>query len=607
MVDKPLRERLRMCMSYVLAASLSLSAFAVPAQALATPETNEPMIVASDSNVVNFHVRGVADGAKGRELLDLVNDTRTKQGKSQLTWDPDLEKVALQRAIEISINYSHTRPDNRTFDTAFSDKNASVLENIAAGYTTASEVNAAYSSNPGQFANMGNDQMKSFGAALFVSEVNNSYFWVECFSSGAPTGNSDITPTTGTYTTEVAVAKQLIRIDIAGPENAQKLPVGSSSTLTFTVNNEAVVPQDVNWKSENTSVATISSTGVVTAKAQGTVKITASLKAMPEKSLTYEMKVVAGSGSSASTGAWNRLAGAERYQTMERIVQTGFSRATTAVSATGANFPDALAASALAGAKKCPVILTAKSQLSPQASTELKRLGVTSVEIMGGTSAVSEAVENQLKQMGITCKRIAGADRMATSVQALKAVREAGSTSDTVIIATGQSFADSLSIGPYAYATGTPIVLCEADGTLTDGAVQAIDDDGGFKKAIIVGGTSAVNDFVKEQLGTEYYQIERLGGKTRYETSAAIATFEAAHGLNFGHTTVATGKNFPDALAGAPFSGSNKGILLLVADQNSETINLIANNAAKVRHAYILGGEAAVSADLASYLGTLVH
>ena len=55
-----------------------------------------------------------------------------------------------------------------------------------------------------------------------------------------------------------------------------------------------------------------------------------------------------------------RLGGANRYETMARIVEEGFASSPWAVVATGSNYPDALAASALAGAKNCPVILAAK-------------------------------------------------------------------------------------------------------------------------------------------------------------------------------------------------------------------------------------------------------
>ena len=66
--------------------------------------------------------------------------------------------------------------------------------------------------------------------------------------------------------------------------------------------------------------------------------------------------------------------------------------------------------------------------------------------------------------MGIAITRVSGADRASTSVATMKLTRSINSCSDTVVIATGYNFADSLSISPYAYRMGTPIILTDKDG-----------------------------------------------------------------------------------------------------------------------------------------------
>ena len=70
----------------------------------------------------------------------------------------------------------------------------------------------------------------------------------------------------------------------------------------------------------------------------------------------------------------------------------------------------------------------------------------------------------------------------------MRAVRVAGSVSDTVVVASGAGFADALAIGPWAYATQSPIVLSGADGRLTDAALVAIKADPKVKKIVVVGG-----------------------------------------------------------------------------------------------------------------------
>ena len=64
-------------------------------------------------------------------------------------------------------------------------------------------------------------------------------------------------------------------------------------------------------------------------------------------------------------GTATRLGGTDRYETMERVSEAGFATSEWAVIATGENFPDALCAASLAGARQRPVILTASGSLSP--------------------------------------------------------------------------------------------------------------------------------------------------------------------------------------------------------------------------------------------------
>lgn len=77
----------------------------------------------------------------------------------------------------------------------------------------------------------------------------------------------------------------------------------------------------------------------------------------------------------ASATSITRLDGNTRYETMGRVVQTAFPKQSDyAVLASGDNFPDALAASSLAGALKAPIILTSSTTLSSEARNELQRL-----------------------------------------------------------------------------------------------------------------------------------------------------------------------------------------------------------------------------------------
>jgi hypothetical protein len=113
--------------------------------------------------------------------------------------------------------------------------------------------------------------------------------------------------------------------------------------------------------------------------------------------------------------------------------------------ASGANFPDALAAGPVAAASGGPLLLVPQGGALPTTvSTELTRLNPSSVNIAGGTTAVNSLVESELLGFGAgTVFRLAGQDRYETAA-ALAGISNGG-LGKTVFIATGASFPDALS------------------------------------------------------------------------------------------------------------------------------------------------------------------
>lgn len=235
-----------------------------------------------------------------------------------------------------------------------------------------------------------------------------------------------------------------------------------------------------------------------------------------------------------------------------------------AILASAENYPDALAASGLSGVENAPIILTAAGNLSPEAEKQLKSISPDTLYIVGGTSAISESAEKSATNAG-NCEnviRFAGDTRYDT---ALDIVDNTYWDSDTVIIATGQNFADALSISPYAQHFNIPIILSSPESGLTGADLESINRHC-FTNAIILGGTSAVPEQVEAQLEQAgISNVKRLKGDTRYETSMEIAKFETGQGMAANGSIFATGNNFPDALAAGPFAGKNNTMVLLVA------------------------------------------
>ncbi len=89
------------------------------------------------------------------------------------------------------------------------------------------------------------------------------------------------------------------------------------------------------------------------------------------------------------------------------IARETFGVAGEALVASGATFADALASGGAAGRSR-PLLLTDPGALPAVTRSELGRLGVARVTILGGEAAVTAAVADELAGMGIVVDRLAG-------------------------------------------------------------------------------------------------------------------------------------------------------------------------------------------------------
>lgn len=295
-----------------------------------------------------------------------------------------------------------------------------------------------------------------------------------------------------------------------------------------------------------------------------------------------------------------RAAGETRYATMAALLpKAPWNAGRTVVLASGSNYPDALAAASLAGAYDAPIVLTEPNSLSVDAADMIEQLSPNVIYVVGGEAAVSKAaVDTAAYYAADGCKvfRIAGDTRLETSLAIAKRVRQKSAASDTLIVATGFNYADALSVSPFAFGYKSPIFLCGSNGLSAD-AISYI-SGAGFKRAILVGGTAAVPERVKHQLtsaGISSGSITRLAGATRYETSAKIMSYAVNAGMNVSNVYLATGKNFPDALAAGPVAGKLRAPLLLVDPGIEYAHTVLANYRGSVNVATVVGGTSAVS------------
>jgi len=254
------------------------------------------------------------------------------------------------------------------------------------------------------------------------------------------------------------------------------------------------------------------------------------------------------------TSASTTLEGPDRYATALKIVQAGWPKSDNVIIARGDDLADALAAAPLAYAKgKAPILLTKPGELPTGVLAQLRTMGVKNVYIVGGTGAVSTAVENELKEF--TVKRLTGIDRVETSYNV--AIEAFGVAPTEVVLANGLAYADALSISSIAAVKGMPILL------VTNNKLSAnVESYIAGKNVYAVGGTDILNPTIPTTT-----KVTRLSGDNRYDTNAAIlAKFPQDYSKIY--LAKGTKENLVDALTGSALAALGNYPIVLV-DGNS--------------------------------------
>lgn len=298
--------------------------------------------------------------------------------------------------------------------------------------------------------------------------------------------------------------------------------------------------------------------------------------------------------------ASTRLAGYDRFDTSIAISQKMFpadSSTNTVLLATGYNFPDALAGASLGVLENAPLLLIDPYGDNQKTIDEIKRVLIPEgkIYILGGTAVVSSALEAELNDIPYyhyTVQRLAGVTSYGTATEIAKQIKPSGG--GEVIIATGENFPDSLSISPYASALGIPMILVQNSNIPAEPLAYLKDLEP--TDITIVGGVGAVSAPVEKQLKDLFPEanFRRFGGFDQYETSAIIA--DALFGDYSPNLFLATGTNFPDALAGSIFAGSTLSPIVLVKPTEiPEKLSSIYLSNLSTKKIIALGGTSVVS------------
>ncbi|MBQ6663174.1 MAG: cell wall-binding repeat-containing protein [Firmicutes bacterium] len=258
----------------------------------------------------------------------------------------------------------------------------------------------------------------------------------------------------------------------------------------------------------------------------------------------------------AASGKVTRYAGNDRYSTSYAVAKALYEKNgqfENIVIASGQNFPDALSAGYLTKVKNAPLLLIDpghEANVTGLVMSYLKRNGT--VYLVGGEGSIRPHFEQHLQSLGYQIKRLAGPSRYDTNLQILKEVVKQG---DSLLVASGKGFADSLSgssVGIWMLLVGDQLTVDQLQFLRT--AQYRV------SKIYILGGNGSVSPAISAHLSS-FAPVERIGGVNRWETSALIAKRFFPNPQSM---TIVNGDNFPDGLSGAPIAMASSAPILLV-------------------------------------------
>lgn len=118
-----------------------------------------------------------------QEVIRLTNIERVKVGSEPLQYHEKLQQAAMVRAKEISVLFSHTRPNGTDSSTATAEfgVGGDTGENIAMGYNSPEDVVEGWMNSPGHRTAMLTKASTHIGVGIYINEYG-TYYWTQNFA-----------------------------------------------------------------------------------------------------------------------------------------------------------------------------------------------------------------------------------------------------------------------------------------------------------------------------------------------------------------------------------------------------------------------------------------
>lgn len=348
-------------------------------------------------------------------------------------------------------------------------------------------------------------------------------------------------------------------------------------------------------------------------------------------SFDLEAKAEANDGFTKSSYGYNmkRLDGSDRFDTaisvsneFKRLSDKNNEKVENIVLASAFDYPDSLASAPLSKIYNAPLLLTEKDKLNSKTEAQLKKLKIKKVFIVGGIGVVSQNVENKLKSMEITVERLAGENRYQTSLKIANKVLDyrlanapiefTGYKYRSIFLVDGYRYTDALTLAGMSGRNDTPIVLLPSNEDLKPSDVKGLNE-------LINKATEGENgkEIATEKLGIYWFLpyfnknffngvpncIMRNANENKYMANLSI-NFVNQSILDSNNVMIATGENFPDALAGGALAAKLNMPVVFSGENLKETYKDLGNAKEIIKeetvlysnshNVYLVGGKAIV-------------
>ena len=213
-----------------------------------------------------------------RYMRDLINEARLENGiQNKVYTCYDLEKAAMQRAVEIAVYYEHSRPNGTGRETlvpefSLSGKPAENIYCVGTGLSstqhyfteeTAEGALSVFMNSPLHRSTILDPDLRAVG--IGCAEIGGIVAWAQLFYySRTPTGGNYVAPLDGAKTVSVEISDDLIEsrnwFHLLTNTDYESVPVGWNKELdsrVYEIYGDANIarPVSVSWKMEDPSIA----------------------------------------------------------------------------------------------------------------------------------------------------------------------------------------------------------------------------------------------------------------------------------------------------------------------------------------------------------------